>query len=182
MSERFVVDTGDDQSPLIISRPVPHVRVPNCGEKGELAQLVVDSLLRQFVDLGHSVDLAVLNAGVLRRGIDAGRYVDPQASLAELVPFDLELITFSIFGDDLNRSLICAKEQSQVASRSGRYPYLSPTNISFEEDRAYSVVTTSYIASGKDGYSEFYYSSKQKKTSVIKLRDICKNCLYDLSA
>lgn len=181
LDQKFVLDGVNEQSPLIISRSLPHVRVPEQGMKGELAQLIVDSLFRQITELGHDIDLAVLNAGVLRRGIDAGSYADPDALLAELVPFDLDMITFSIWGADLNRSLLRAREQSQISSRSGRYPYLAPVEISFDEKRTYSVVTTSYIASGKDGFTEFSENSRERQTSPIKLRDICKNCLYNLA-
>lgn len=178
LSSCFPLEDTGGRPPLIVERAMGHVRVPMNGDSGSvLAQLMVDAVLAQVRQAGFAPDIAILNAGVIRMGIDAGQYDQPAKMLAEVVPFDLEMMVFTVSGDVLMYSLERAQEQSAIVARSGRYPYVAPNGTRLDPDRRYTVVTTAYIASGKDGFVEFATKSKDMRGSELKLRQICETWL-----
>jgi len=178
LNSSFPLEDTSGHPPLIVERAMGHVRVPVNGNSGSvLAQLLVDAVLAQVRQAGFAPDVAVLNAGVLRMGIDAGHYDQPAKMLAEVVPFDLEMMVFTVSGNVLMHSLERAQEQSATIARSGRYPYVAPNDTSLDPDRQYTVVTTAYIASGKDGFAEFATKSRDMRGTQLKLRQICETWL-----
>lgn len=168
------------------AQSLPHVRLP--GTEGSdvhgsrvaplVAQAMLDYVNRQdaLAVLGKPVDFALVAAGGIRAGLEAGDVFEGQI-LMEVLPYETPLSVMTVKG-----AVIRALLQSTIAAtlpvgaHAGKYPYgaglryqateQQPGKLTFEQveiykqgqwqpldDKAsYRLVTTSYLANGNDGW------------------------------
>ncbi|ADU63584.1 MAG: 5'-nucleotidase C-terminal domain-containing protein [Pseudodesulfovibrio sp.] len=157
---------------------LPHIRVPGTDESGLnlphgslLAPLVARSMLDRLAGTGSPADMALLNAGAVRHGLDQG---DITVGMAyTLIPFNNTLFVLEMTGGQIRQAL-----ETGVDRGDGAFPYVAgaryvadmtkrpgqrvrdvavagPDGVFAPLDpaRVYRVVTYSFLANGGDGYT-----------------------------
>jgi 5'-nucleotidase len=134
---------------------------------------------RAFLTVTHTADVAIQNAGGVRADLPAGNVsID---DCITVLPFSNTLVVAQMTGAQIKSSIEDALANFIEGGSDGSYPIASglrfrvdaskargsrvsrlqtnPKMYSFWDDisatRTYSVVTNSYLASGKDGYATF---------------------------
>lgn len=148
----------------------------------EVSGVVSYAFLRQ----SNRADMTIQNAGGVRQSISSGDYTTGMAY--ELLPFSNTLVNIDMTGQQIKNVLEEALDYAYAGS-TGAYPYGAGvrwsvngaksmgyrfSNIEVQDknnsswsplqlDKIYTVVTNSYIASGKDGYLTFGEVSKDNQ-------------------
>lgn len=184
LEKDFPIAHSHPLDPLVVNAAIPHERVPTDGKTSQLARAVAQAILKQLHEVKVPADLALLNAGVLRAGIDPGTYPNPSDLFTRIIPFDLDIVVVRIPGKVLQRGLSRAMLTAQQPSKNGCYPHYSfgHSDISaIKANEEYDVAMTSYVANGKDGYFEFADSNLPRINSGLKLREVCELNFLDFA-
>lgn len=143
---------------------------------GDMQQLVAHAFLEQGKRFG-AADIAIQNGGGVRTDIAAGPVT--VGDIYTVLPFRNTLVRLNIKGQDLKKVLEEAID-SVLAGNTGSYPYAAGlrwdlnlgaekqarlsnlqtkqedgTWISLDPDALYKVITSDFLADGKDGYISF---------------------------
>jgi len=154
-----------------------HLRIPDAQGGSQVAPLVANSLLYYAQKHDQHVDFAMINGGAIRSSLEQAPLTAALIS-GQLLPFRIAVQSAKVTGETLFQTIDSAVKNSALPGGStGSYPYFSKLSIQlkstelsegitkiyqqkadgelFEIDRnkVYSIVTTSYIACGKGGYS-----------------------------
>lgn len=161
-----------------IKRNLRHVRVPDDRGGSVIAPIVARSFVDYVLSQGEHVDVGLVNAGAIRASVPSGLLTQADV-MGKLLPFPINLQVFSISGADLAAALHQAvMTATQQHGATGSYPYLSNLRlhspienhpsadtivmevlnteklwVPVHPDQLYRVVTTSYVAEGKEGFS-----------------------------
>ena len=163
--------------PLVVGKALEHVRVPTEKVSSDLAPMVAEAIFQNSEVVGLQPDLALLNAGVIRTGIQAGRYDDLVSLFHQVIPFDLDLIVLHVSASTLHQVIQRASKEAQNPEKNGRFPYLHSPKCRYphiQSNKIYRIVTTRYVADGKDGYLEFKSCKRECQPLQLKLRDACE--------
>ena len=125
-----------------------------------LGRLVLISMAQEF----DNYDAIITNSGSIRINKNLNGNIT-YADLLEILPFDNDIILVEVQGKNLKEIL---KHGQQTNRRYLQY-YLKNSKI--DDSKIYKVVTNSYIANAKDGYTGFKNCKLIKKSeqSPIKL-------------
>lgn len=163
-----------------VSRPLRHIRVPDEQGGSQIAPIVADSLLKYAINQGKKTDFAIFNAGAARISLPRGKLTAADIA-GRLLPFPIDACYVSVPGRIVRQALAESVGNAiDNTSGTGSFPYTA--NLRFEYDRLspvddkivsvhflndkgnwtvledhhiYHLVTTSYIAAGKEGYHPF---------------------------
>lgn len=124
-----------------------------------VADMVLDISRDMF---GKEVDMAIVNRGGLRHGLDKGLL--STGMVMTLMPFDNKLLLLEISGKDLKEAIaIMNKRDIGCFSRGFDLRAIDP-------DRTYRVATIDYLANGGD-YMEPLTRAHRLQTSALRLDD-----------
>jgi 5'-nucleotidase len=165
-----------------------HVRVPDDTGGSQVAPLVAESLLYHSRNSGLGTDFALVNAGVVRSSLDKGSLTAGMIA-GRMLPFSIGACHFRINGQQLRLAIEGTLNNAlSPHGGTGSFPY--SFNLRFEykhsnqesiyltyiqyltangiwqtvrSDQYYNLVTTTYIAAGKEGYAPLV-SGQVKKT------------------
>lgn len=158
-----------------LTRPLEHQRLPTATGRSQVAQELANALHARSMNVTPTVDVSIVNAGVVRKSISAGVRIDIE-QFSEIVPFDLKLAVLELEGHDLMRLLARAVKTACSSTMTGAFPYVSGLTFDFDDlgyakdfriwspgkkdvplgvSKKYRIATTEYLATGKDGYLEF---------------------------
>jgi 5'-nucleotidase len=180
-----------------VRQSLRHVRLPDEQGGSLVAPLVAKSFIDYALEKGVRADVGLINAGAIRSGLAEGTLT--QADVAgQMLPFPISLQSFNITG----KALTVALHQAAVISvnrngASGSYPYLAnlrvhsplenhPTADSIvvevlneyrqweplDPHRLYRVVTTSYVAQGKEGFVGFASTTRNLMDFSVRASDV----------
>ena len=145
-------------------------------EKGsDIGPLVAESIIWKMKKEGLQIDIAIQNAGGIRRSIHKGEIT--LGDIFDTLPFFNNVTIFKIKGSELISELKRNIERSSKGISSGAFPYLAgmkfeinngkAVNFSIDPERIYTVATDSYIAQGGNGYDTFYHIKEKNITPYI---------------
>lgn len=145
-------------------------------EKGsDIGPLVAESIIWKLKKEGLPVDIALQNAGGVRKSIHQGEIT--LGDVYDILPFFNNIVIFKIRGRDLVSELKKSIENSSKGISTGAFPYVSgikfeikdgsALNFSIDPERIYTVATDSYIAQGGNGYDAFYQIKEKTITPYI---------------
>lgn len=154
-------------------------------EKGsDIAPLVAQSILQEFRNSGYAVDIALQNAGGVRRSIHRGEIT--AGDIYDTLPFFNNVTVFKIKGSELLAQLNQQIENISKGTNAGAFPYLAGMKFeikdggavnfsiignngiqSVDPEKIYTVATDSYIAQGGNGYTIFQKIKDKITTSRI---------------
>lgn len=154
-----------------------HLRIPDAQGGSQVAPLIANSLLYYAQKHQQHVDFAMINGGAIRSSLEQAPLTAAQIS-GQLLPFRIAVQSAKITGETLFQTIDNAVKNSVLPNgSSGSYPYFSKLSIQLkstelsegisniyqqqangelfeiDKNKVYSIITTSYIASGKGGYS-----------------------------
>lgn len=154
-----------------------HLRIPDAQGGSQVAPLVAHSLLYYAQKHAHHVDFAIINGGAIRSSLSQAPLTVALIT-GQLLPFRIAVQSAKVTGETLFQTIDCAVKNSALPEGStGSYPYFSKLSIELkstelcdgineiyqqktdgewfeiDRDKVYSIITTSYIACGKGGYS-----------------------------
>ncbi len=159
-----------------------HTRIPGVPYNGAALPLgsnVAPLVAKSFYELSLRADAAITNAGGVRTNIDQGTITVNTAYT--LLPFSNTLVEFTMSGKQIHDVLEDAVDTAIHGKSSGAFPYAYGLRYivtsqakkgkrvgameiknrttgdwsALDDARQYVIVTNSYIASGKDGYTTF---------------------------
>lgn len=171
---------------------LPHIRVPGVDESGLalpngslLAPLVARSMLDRLAATASPADMALLNAGAVRHGLDQGNITVGMAYT--LIPFNNTLFILEMTGDQIIQAL-----ETGVDRGDGAFPYVAGARYvadmtrppghrvrdvavagpdgafaSLDPARVYRVVTYSFLANGGDGYTVMNEVANRTDTGFV---------------
>ena len=165
-------------------------------EKGsDIAPLVAQAILQEFNRNGYSVDVALQNAGGVRRSIHRGEIT--AGDIYDTLPFFNNVTIFRIKGSELTAELSKQIKNISTGTNSGAFPYLAGMKFEIKNGRAvnflmiennelkpvdperiYTVATDSYIAQGGNGYTIFL-KIKNKITTPRIVSDVFADYLKE---
>lgn len=142
-----------------------------------LTNLVTDAYYYKAVALGFKPDIAIMNSGGIRRTLEKGEVI--KGDVLQILPFACELVICELTGKALFEAL-----------GNGEYPQVSHAKICYEKvdekfvlktvdiktemgyepldlNKTYTVVTNTFIASGKDDYRGFEHKENLVKDNVF---------------
>lgn len=145
-------------------------------EKGsDIGPLVAESIIWKLKKEGLPVDVALQNAGGVRKSMHQGEIT--LGDIYDTLPFFNNITIFKIKGSDLVSELKKSIENSSKGISTGAFPYVSgikfeikdgfAVNFSIDPERIYTVATDSYIAQGGNGYDAFYQIKEKTITPYI---------------
>lgn len=187
-------------SQTLCHRPAPTLPQPEikmhgpCSTGGQYGSELVQKLTASLYAIHPEVDIVLQNAGSGRASLKAGPLTD--ALIRQAFPFKNELVLIKIRGQDLKTGLEKVLQAYHVQSLRGAYPYASGlrfhvdatqpegsrlTHMEFKDrktnqweplamDRIYQVLTSDFLAQGKDGYQMFAGLERQTPHSNIGLQ------------
>ncbi len=120
-----------------------------------LGKLVLISMSKTFPEY----DGVITNAGSIRINRNLKGNIT-YADVLEILPFDNDIVLVEIQGKYLKEIL----HQGQTTNRRYLQYYVKDQNI--DCNKTYKIITNSYIASGKDGYSIFKKGTVVKKSNI----------------
>lgn len=146
---------AESAEPLIGNREITRVQSTN------LTNLVTDAYYHKAIALGFKPDIAIMNSGGIRRDIPKGDITYGQ--VVQVLPFICSLFICNMTGEELYQSL-----------SKGAFPLVSHAKLEIDSDyhvsvwietqqqwekldrcKTYTVVTNSFIGSGKGNYVGF---------------------------
>jgi len=133
-----------------------------------LGKLVLISMAKPFSEY----DAIITNSGSIRANRNIKGNIT-YADVLEILPFDNEIVLVEIQGKYLKDIL----QQGKQTNRRYLQYYVKDKDI--DENKIYTVITNSYIASGKDGYDSFKYGTVIKKSNIAPTK-LLKETLSDL--
>lgn len=171
---------------------LPHIRVPGTDENGLtlphgslLAPLVARSMLDRLAGTGSPADMALLNAGAVRHGLDQGQITVGMAYT--LIPFNNTLVVLEMTGGQIRQAL-----ETGVDRGDGAFPYVAGARYvadmtrepgqrvrdvtvagpdgafaPLDPARVYRVVTYSFLANGGDGYTVMNEVTNRTDTGFV---------------
>ncbi|MFO7831535.1 MAG: 5'-nucleotidase C-terminal domain-containing protein [Desulfuromonadaceae bacterium] len=189
---------------------LPHIRIPDpshpnpgLARGSAIAPLVARAFYARIPD----ADLALINAGAVRTDLYAGDIT--YATLNNLMPFSATLVHMQISGAELRFLLEEGLEYIASGGSSGSFLYAygiryavdareafgkrfsaleirqddAGTYVTLEDNKTYSLVTNSYIAAGKDGYTsmESIRANTEITNTYIDVRQALTDHLQNLS-
>ena len=148
----------------------------NVGYQSVLGNFFADAVFHQAQKITPNIDFAFPSTkGGLRNDIAKGPIV--VADIFELMPFENQLILFTLKGEDVWKviSYIVASEGQPVAGIKIEVKNKKPVNVmingkAFDVNQNYQVLTSDYIASGGDDAVGFA-NPIAKKVLGLKIRD-----------
>jgi 5'-nucleotidase len=171
---------------------LPHIRVPGMDTSGLalphgslLAPLVARSMLDKLAATGSPADMALLNAGAVRHGLDQG---DITVGMAHtLLPFNNTLVVLEMTGSQIRQAL-----ETGVDRGDGAFPYVAGARYvadmtrepgqrvrdvavagpdgafaPLDPARVYRVVACSFLANGGDGYTVMNEVTNRTDTGFV---------------
>ena len=164
----------------ILNVRIPGTRHGASGEilpyGSELAPLIADSMLWKTSQIGLNVDFAIQNAGGVRMGLTAGEIT--VGMVYELLPFENTIYVLDITGRQIRELFESLMERIESPDNDGAFPYTAALKYTADMNRprgqrivhlmimdaagdwipvdaetTYRMVTNSYVASGRDGYT-----------------------------
>lgn len=126
-----------------------------------LGKLVLISMAKAFPNF----DAVLTNSGSIRINKDFKGDIT-YADVLEILPFDNNIVLVEIQGKYLKEIL---KNGRQNNRRYLQY-YVKDKNI--DDNKIYKVVTNSYVAEGKDGYTSFKHGKVVKKSPIIPTKQL----------
>lgn len=164
-------------------------------EKGsDLAPMVADAIIWKLREKNIQVDVAMQNAGGVRKSIHKGEIT--LGEIFDVLPFFNYLAILKIKGKDLEKAFKRSIGQASKGIHQGAFPYLSGMKFDIVEEQAinfrivknglespvepekeYLFATDSYIAQGGNGYYEFHNVSKIEMTQFIVSDVFAEYCM-----
>ncbi|HOG44960.1 MAG TPA: bifunctional UDP-sugar hydrolase/5'-nucleotidase, partial [bacterium] len=161
----------------------------HCWEKGsDIAPLVAEAILWKMNLENRSVDVALQNAGGVRKSLKKGDVTFGE--VADTLPFFNNVMLFKISGADLVSALKNSVDNVFSGIHLGSFPYLAGMEFEITDrnvdnfkiiengipkpvdpERIYTVATDSYIAQGGNGY-EIFGNIKEKEMTPFIVSDI----------
>ena len=166
-------------------------------EKGsDLAPLVADSIIWKLKKEGIDVDIAMQNAGGVRKSLHKGEVT--LGEIYDALPFFNYVAILKIKGKDLVNAFKRTVELASKGVHQGAFPYLSGMKFdivdgkaesfrifkdgkenSVEPEKEYLFATDSYIAQGGNGYNEFSNVKKIEMTQFIVSDIFAEYCMEE---
>lgn len=131
------------------------------------------------------IDFALFNYGGLRSSLPKGEIT--RGNIYELMPFDNELVTVELTGNQVLKALNYIKEKGgepvshlslKIINDSIREVFIQ--GIAFDSLKSYTVLTSDYLAQGGDKMA-FFQDPKNSYPLQIKIRDALIEFLNDQS-
>lgn len=167
-----------------VEEDLNHIRIPNDNKSSCVAPLVADSFLWSANKLGKNADFAIHNAGGVRSHIPKGNLSEGDIS-GKILPFEIELVQYKLSGEKIIKLLKDSITNALYAKNSsgGSYPYAAGLRFDVKihqsgqvdvfnvkiktnngwakiiDDREYVSISSSYTATGKEGYDEILSST-----------------------
>ncbi len=164
-------------------------------EKGsDLAPLVADSIIWKLKKEEINVDVAMQNAGGVRKSLHKGDVT--LGEIYDVLPFFNYVAILKIKGKDLVSAFKRTVELASKGVHQGAFPYLSGMRFDVvngqaenfrlvkdgvespvDPEKEYLFATDSYIAQGGNGYNEFSHIRKIEMTQFIVSDIFAEYCL-----
>jgi 5'-nucleotidase len=164
-------------------------------EKGsDLAPLVADSIIWKLKKEGIKVDVAMQNAGGVRKSLHKGDVT--LGEIYDALPFFNYVAILKIKGKDLVSAFKRTVEFASKGVHQGAFPYLSGMKFDIvngkaqnfkvvkdgiespvDPEKEYLFATDSYIAQGGNGYNEFSHVRKIEMTQFVVSDIFAEYCL-----
>lgn len=181
-----------------LQAPLRHIRVPDNHGGSQVAPIIAESLLYHSRKIGEKTDFAIFNAGGARVSLSSGPLTEAEI-IGRLLPFTIPAYTYYILGDSVRKALEGAIENAldNTMNGTGSFPYTADLRFNLfinrkagqriqdleyknidgiweqvENDKLFCVVTTSYTALGKEGYTALLDRIGETKSSEISIADI----------
>lgn len=159
----------------------------NVGYESILGNFFADAVFNQAKKINSNIDFTLPSTkGGLRNDIAKGDIT--VAHVFELMPFENQLILFTIKGEDVLKLInyIVASEGQPVAGIKIEVKDKAPVNVTingkpFDINQTYQVLTSDYIASGGDDAVGFA-KPVAKQVLGLKIRDALLNEVKELQA
>ncbi|MUM76351.1 bifunctional NAD pyrophosphatase/5'-nucleotidase [Pseudodesulfovibrio sp. F-1] len=174
------------------SADLPHIRVPDMDVTGRglhggslIAPLVARSMLERLAATGGPADMALINAGSVRHGLEQGGIT--VGMIHTMLPFGNTIVVVELTGAQVVRAL-----ENGVGRGGGAFPYVSGMRfkadmnrpegsrisdvalvgvggaaIPLDPARTYRVATNAYVARGGDGYAVMQEASNATDTGFV---------------
>lgn len=120
-----------------------------------LGKLVLISMTKAFPEY----DAVLTNSGSIRINKNFNGNIT-YADVLEILPFDNDIVLVEIQGKYLKEVLNHGQQQNR------RYLQYYVKDSKIDDNKMYKVITNSYVAQGKDGYSSFEHGTVVKRISV----------------
>jgi 5'-nucleotidase / UDP-sugar diphosphatase len=166
-------------------------------EKGsDIAPLVAKAIYTELNNEGIKVDVALQNAGGVRRSLEKGDLT--LGDVNDALPFFNDTMIFKIRGQDLVKSVNDSLESIVNGKHIGSFPYLygiryeienykavkfsvlkEEEYVPFDPEQYYILATDSYIAYGGNGY-EIIGEIKDKKSSGFVVSDLFSRYIMNM--
>lgn len=154
---------------------VPLTKTTSGGES-LLGNFFADAALFEAKKIDPSIDFAIPSTnGGLRNDLPLGAI--SLANVFELMPFENEMMVFSLKGEDVQSLLnfIANSGGQPIAGLTLKISNKKPVDVlingrPFDPSKSYSVLTSDYIAGGGDGLNSFKNPLKSKVLG-LKVRD-----------
>ncbi|HKG05783.1 MAG TPA: 5'-nucleotidase [Pedobacter sp.] len=145
-----------------------------------LSNFFADAIMQEARQIDGPIDFAMPSTkGGLRVDLPSGDIT--VSNIFELMPFENQLIVFTLKGEDVQRLLdfIAAAKGEPVSALKMTIKDKKPVNIlvggvPFDVNKTYRVLTTDYISGGGDGTKGFE-KPLEKKVLGLKVRDALMN-------
>jgi 2',3'-cyclic-nucleotide 2'-phosphodiesterase (5'-nucleotidase family) len=159
----------------------------NVGYESVLGNFFADAAFKQAKKINSNIDFAMPSTkGGLRNDFAKGEIT--VSNIFELMPFENQLIVFTLKGEDVLKLLnyIVASEGQPVAGIKMEVKDKAPVNViingkAFDVNQTYQVLTSDYIASGGDDAVGFA-KPIAKQVLGLKIRDALLNEVKELQA
>ncbi|MES2457274.1 MAG: 5'-nucleotidase [Bacteroidota bacterium] len=152
-----------------------------------LSNFFADAVLRQAIKIDPAIDFAIPSTkGGLRVDLPKGDV--RVTNIFELMPFENQLVVFTLKGTDVQRLLdfIAASNGQPVAGLQMKIVAKKPTEVRingkpFDPAKTYKVLTTDYISGGGDKTLGFE-QPVDSKVLGLKVRDALMNDVKEIEA
>lgn len=182
----------------IAMEPLYHIRVPGVTESGEklpegslLAPIVCKAMLNKLATTGKPAQIALQNAGGVRKFMDAGNIT--VGTVYTILPFNNTLVLLTLTGAQIRQAL-----ENGVTRGDGAFPYVSGARYTadmtkpegervtvmeirkdrkwepLEADATYTLVTNAFLANGGDGYAVLKDAATRHDTGFVEAASLAE--------
>jgi 2',3'-cyclic-nucleotide 2'-phosphodiesterase (5'-nucleotidase family) len=152
-----------------------------------LSNFFADAVMQQALKIDPAIDFAMPSTkGGLRVDLPKGEIT--VSHVFELMPFENQLIIFTLKGSDVQRLLdfIAAANGEPVARLKMKISNKKPVDVwingeKFDVSKSYKVLTTDYISGGGDN-TQGFENPVDKKILGLKVRDALLNYVKETEA